>query len=447
MDYQGKRAAFCTLGCKLNFSETSTMARSLENAGFQKVDFEEPADLYVINTCSVTQAGDKSSRNMIRRAIRTNPEAFIVVVGCYSQLKAGEIEHIEGVDLILGTQEKFRIPSLLGNLQKRTRPEISVTRLPEIRKFNPAASSGERTRSFLKIQDGCDYFCTFCTVPFARGHSRSDNLENTVAEAQKVVKQGFKEVVLTGVNIGDFGKSSGETFRDLLTALERVEGLQRLRIGSIEPNLLNDDIIRQVAESTVIMPHFHIPLQAGTDEILGLMKRKYDTALFSSRISAIRERLPLAFIGVDVIAGSPGETLPLFEASYEFINNLEISQLHAFPYSERSGTNAIRIPGKVSTEEKKVRTQRYINLSEKKLRYFYEKNVGTVQSVLFEERKINERMEGFTCNYIRVETAFQEEFLNEPVNVELVSILPNGNMLGKIDNFVPLGEGGIKGGL
>lgn len=428
MNYEGKKAAFYTLGCKLNFSETSTIAGSFKEVGFERVEFDEEADVYVINTCSVTNQGDKESRNIVRRAIRKNPNAMVIVVGCYSQLKPEEVGNIPGVDMVLGTQEKFHIPAYLGNLEKKATTEIKTTRLANIKDYHKAFSWGDRTRSFLKIQDGCDYYCSFCTIPYARGKSRNDSIENTISEAKKAVDKGYKEVILTGVNIGDFGKSTGENFRDLLIALEKVDGLQRLRLGSIEPNLLKDEIIELVAHSKVIMPHFHIPLQAGSDEVLSLMKRKYSTELFARRIHKIREIVPHAFIGVDVIAGTNGETEELFQESYDFINGLEISQLHAFTYSERSGTQALKIPWIVNVEDRKRRTQMYINLSEKKLRAFYEKHLNTPQTVLFESDKKEDRMAGFTENYIRVETTFKEEMVNQLVNVNLKSILSNGNV-------------------
>ena len=428
MDYRGKKAAFFTLGCKLNFSETSTIAGSFREVGFERVEFDEKADVYVINTCSVTNQGDKESRNIIRRAVKKNPDAMVIVVGCYSQLKPEEVGHIEGVDLVLGTQEKFHIPAYLGDLQKREKTEIQTTRLADIKSYHKAFSWGDRTRSFLKIQDGCDYYCSFCTIPYARGKSRNDTITNTVDQAKKAVDKGFKEVVLTGVNIGDFGKSTGENFLELLRALEKTDGLQRLRLGSVEPNLLKDDIIQLVSESKVIMPHFHIPLQAGSDEVLSLMKRKYSTELFARRIHRIREIVPHAFIGVDVIAGTNGETEELFEQSYNFINSLEISQLHAFTYSERSGTQALKIPWKVDPAERKNRTQRYLNLSEKKLRAFYEKHLGTTQTVLFEAQSNSDRMSGFTENYIKVETNHDDLLDNQLRKVVLKSVLPNGNV-------------------
>lgn len=429
MDYKGKKAAFYTLGCKLNFSETSAIAGTFKDVGFERVAFEEEADVYVINTCSVTNQGDKSSRNIIRQAVKNNPDAMVIVIGCYAQLKPGEVGSIEGVDIVLGTQEKFNIPSYLGNLEKQKTTDIKTTRLADIRSFHQAFSRDDRTRSFLKIQDGCDYYCSFCTIPYARGGSRNDTIQNTVREAEKAVERGFKEVVLTGVNIGDFGKSTGENFLGLIMALEKVEGLHRLRLGSIEPNLLHDKIIERVAASKVIMPHFHIPLQSGSDEILSLMKRKYSTGLFARRIRRIRELVPHAFIGVDVIAGTNGETDKHFQESYDFINSFDISQLHAFTYSERSGTQALKIPWKVDIEERKHRTQRYINLSEKKLRAFYEKYLGTKHTVLFEKPlKSGEVMSGFTDNYIRVETPYKEELVNELRNVKLQTILPNGHV-------------------
>lgn len=435
MKYKGKKAAFYTLGCKLNFSETSSIAGSFIEKGFERVEFDEMADVYVINTCSVTNQGDKNSRNIIRQAVKKNPDAMVVVVGCYSQLKPMEISQIEGVDLILGTQEKFKIPAYLGNLKKKKTTEIRTSRLPEIEGYHHAFSWGDRTRSFLKIQDGCDYYCSFCTIPYARGRSRNDSIANTIREAQKAVNKGFKEIVLTGVNIGDFRKSSGENFFELLKALDKVNGLQRLRLGSIEPNLLKDEIIEWVAESNVIMPHFHIPLQSGSDEVLSLMKRRYSTGLFAKKIHRIRERIPHAFIGVDVIAGTNGETEKFFEDSYQFVNSLEISQLHAFTYSERSGTQALKIPWKVSIEDRKRRTQMYINLSEKKLRTFYNKHIGTTQKVLFETQKNGGNIGGFTENYIRVETPCREELENTIHKVEIRSLLPNGHAQISFDSF------------
>lgn len=430
MNYQGKKAAFQTLGCKLNFSETSAIARSLEEVGFARVDFEEKADLYVINTCSVTHAGDKSSRNAIRRALRTNPSAFVVVIGCYAQLNPEEIAALEGVDLVLGTREKFNIPAYLGDLTKQGKAVVTTTRLQQVREYHPAFSQGDRTRSFLKIQDGCDYYCTYCTIPYARGRSRNASVADTVREAEAAVAKGFREIVLTGVNIGDFGKSTGETFLQLLAALEKVKGLHRLRMGSVEPNLLTDEVIGMAAASRVITPHFHIPLQAGTDEVLALMRRKYTTELFAGRVARIRETLPYAFIGVDVIAGTNGETDALFRASYDFLNGLEVSQLHAFPYSERRGTRALEIPGKVAVAERKTRTQQYINLSEKKLHAFYSKNMGRTVQVLFEETLPGGVITGFSENYIRTVLPSRPGMTGEIAPVRFASVLPDGTMQG-----------------
>lgn len=428
MNYQGKKAALYTLGCKLNYAETSAIAFRLQEMGFQRVGFQEKADLYVVNTCSVTNQGDKSSRNIIRKAIKRNPDAMIVAVGCYAQLKPAEIANIRGVDLVLGTRERFSIPSWIGNLEKKITPEIHITPLKDIKQYTPACSRSGRTRSFLKVQDGCDYFCSFCTIPYARGRSRNQPIADTVAEVRKIVAGGFREIVLTGVNIGDFGKTTGETFYALLQALEEVEGLERLRIGSVEPNLLEDRIIDLVTRSKVIMPHFHLPLQCGSDHVLALMKRRYSTALFASRVKKIRERIPDAFIGVDVIAGTNGETGELFRESYDFINRLDISQLHAFPYSERSGTQALKIPGSVPVEERKQRTREYIKLSEKKLRSFYTRNLGTQHTVLFEGRSDKIHMGGFTDNYIRVETPYDPSLINQIANVKLLSSGENGHV-------------------
>ncbi|MDD2380589.1 MAG: tRNA (N(6)-L-threonylcarbamoyladenosine(37)-C(2))-methylthiotransferase MtaB [Mariniphaga sp.] len=433
MNYKGKKAAFYTLGCKLNFSETSAIAAEFEAIGFNRVDFNEKADVYVINTCSVTNQGDKASRNIIRQAVRKNPDALVIAIGCYSQLNPEELRQIEGVDIILGTREKFQITDFLGDLHKRQYPEVKTTRLADIKTYHTASSWGDRTRCFLKIQDGCDYFCSYCAIPYARGRSRNDTIGNTVLEACKAVEKGYKEIVLTGVNIGDFGKSTNETFIDLLKALEQVDGLHRLRLGSIEPNLLKNEIIQLVAESPVVMPHFHIPLQSGSDQVLSLMKRKYSVRLFEQRINRIRELMPHAFIGVDVIAGTNGETEEYFRESYEFLQRMDVSRLHAFTYSERSGTQALKIPGKVNLPERKHRTQMYINLSEEKLKAFYEKHLKTEQLVLFESRKNNDTMSGFTENYIKVESPYRKELINEMKKGRLLSILPTGNVAIDID--------------
>ncbi len=432
MDYSGKRAAYATLGCKLNFSETSSVASSMEKSGFITVGFDEVADVYVINSCSVTSAGEKSSRYMIRKAIRKNPVGFVVVTGCYAQLKPEEVSKIPGVDMVLGSREKFSLPSLLGDLSKQEKPWVLTTSLAGLKDFRNSFSAGGRTRSFLKIQDGCDYFCTYCVVPFARGRSRSGPVADIAETARHIVAKGFREIVLTGVNIGDFGKSTGESFAGLLKELENVDGLERLRMGSVEPNLLTDEIIELTAHSNVIMPHFHLPLQSGSDKILGLMKRRYNTGLFASRISRIRELLPGAFIGVDVIAGTNGESEELFLESYHFIESLPVSQLHAFPYSERIGTKALEIPLKVPAGLRKERTLKYISLSERKLRAFYESNRGNTEPVLFEEPLKGNRISGFTRNYIRTVVPGGAEVTGRIASVKLLSVLQDGTMLGEL---------------
>lgn len=427
MDFSGKKAAFFTLGCKLNFSETSTIVRHFEVKGFERVDFKEIADVYVINSCSVTSESDKKSRNIIRQAIRRNPKAIVVVTGCYAQLQADTISHIEGVDYILGTNAKFRMTDFFDGLQKREEPFLLLKSQNQNRDYHHAASWGDRTRSFLKVQDGCDYFCTYCTIPFARGRSRNDTIVNTVEKARETVANGIKEIILTGVNIGDFGKSTNEKFIDLLRALDEVDGLERIRISSVEPNLLTDEIIDLVAVSKRIAPHFHLPLQSGSDEVLELMKRKYKRDLFAERINKIRSVLPDAFIGVDIIAGPNGETKELFLDGYEFVRDLEVTQLHAFPYSERPGTKALDLKPVVPVDERKARTRQLIQLSDKKLHAFYEKHVGEVRSVLFENESHQDVLHGFTDNYLRVETPFDPELVNQVRSVRLSEINNVGN--------------------
>jgi threonylcarbamoyladenosine tRNA methylthiotransferase MtaB len=435
MEFKDKKVAFGTLGCKLNFSETSTIARSFQEKGFTRVDFKEHADVYVINTCSVTDSADKKSRYMIRQATRQNPAAFVVVIGCYAQLKPEEAAKIEGVDLILGANDKFNIIQYLENLEKHALSEMHGCTFKEITDFQPASSVGDRTRSFLKVQDGCNYFCTYCTIPMARGKSRNPSIESIILEAKKLASQGIKEINLTGVNIGDFGKSTGETFFDLLKELDRTQEIHRVRMGSVEPNLLSNEIIDFVADSQRIAPHFHIPLQAGTDEVLALMKRKYNTALFIQRVEAIRERLPFAFIGVDVIAGMNGETDKLFDEAYDLIGRLNVSQLHAFPYSERANTQALAIAGVVPIEERKLRTQKLIQLSNSKLQQFYINNLGRNVSVLFETHSNKRVTSGWSENYIKVEVPYQPELLNETRVVRLKSINNEGRVVGDIQDY------------
>lgn len=435
MEFKDKKVAFGTLGCKLNFSETSTIARSFQETGFTRVDFKEHADVYVINTCSVTDSADKKSRHMIRQATRQNPAAFVVVIGCYAQLKPEEAAKIEGVDLILGANDKFNIIKYLESLEKHALSEMHGCTFKEITEFQPASSVGDRTRSFLKVQDGCNYFCTYCTIPMARGKSRNPSIESIILEAKKLASQGIKEINLTGVNIGDFGKSTGETFFDLLKELDRTQEIHRVRMGSVEPNLLSNEIIDFVANSERIAPHFHIPLQAGTDEVLALMKRKYDTALFIQRVEEIRKKLPFAFIGVDVIAGMNGETDELFNNAYELIERLNVSQLHAFPYSERANTQALAIAGVVPIEERKLRTQKLIQLSARKLQHFYTSNLGRNVSVLFETHSNKRVTSGWSENYIKVEVPYQAELLNETRIVRLNSINGDGRVSGDMQDY------------
>jgi len=430
--YSGKKASFYTLGCKLNFSETSSIARRFGDFGFERVEFEEKADVVVINSCSVTAEGDKKTRNIIRQAIRKNPEAMVVVTGCYAQLQPESIQKIEGVDLIVGSSEKLNIPEFLGDLGKKDQTEIHIQKPKEIRNYFHAYSFGDRTRSFLKVQDGCDYYCTYCTIPFARGRSRNDSIGNTVAEAREIVAKGTMEIILTGVNIGDFGKSTGEAFIDLLRELDQIENLARIRISSVEPNLLTDEIIEFAARSQRIMPHFHLPLQSGSNEVLSLMKRKYKREVFESRVAKIKKEIPNAFIGVDIIAGTNGETDEFFSDSYRFIADLDVSQLHAFPYSERPGTKALDIKPVIPVNERKQRTQLLIALSDRKTENFYRQNLGDIREVLFEEQKDQKFISGFTDNYIKVEIAYQPDFVNRIGRVKLESILPNGNVWGSI---------------
>ena len=432
MEYSGKKASFYTLGCKLNFSETSSIARRFEELGFERIEFTENADTVVINSCSVTAEGDKKTRNIIRQAVRKNPDALIIVTGCYAQLQPETIQKIDGVDLIIGSSEKQNITDYLGNLSKKDEPEIHIHKPKEIRNYFHSYSFGDRTRSFLKVQDGCDYYCTYCTIPFARGRSRNDTIANTVAEAREIVAKGTMEIILTGVNIGDFGKSTGEEFIDLLRELDKIEDLHRIRISSVEPNLLTDEIIELAAQSQRIMPHFHLPLQSGSNDVLSLMKRKYKREVFESRVTKIKEELPHAFIGVDVIAGTNGETDDFFRDSFRFIADLDVSQLHAFPYSERPGTKALEMKPVVPIDERKLRTQRLISLSNRKTEHFYNQHLDSVREVLFEEEKDKKSISGYTDNYIRVETKYRKGMENQILSVKLENILPNGNVWGSV---------------
>lgn len=420
-----KKVAFHTLGCKLNFSETSTIARALTDEGFIKVKYDEFADVYVINTCSVTEIADKKCRHAINKAIRQNPNAFVVVTGCYAQLKPKAIAHMEGVDLVLGSNEKFKIADYLGNLQKKASGEIHAGKIMTNKEFFPSYSMGDRTRTFLKVQDGCDYFCSFCTIPLARGKSRNSNIATTVQLAKKAASEGAEEIILTGVNIGDFGKSTNENFFQLVQELDKIKEIQRFRISSIEPNLLSDEIIEFVAQSERFMPHFHIPLQSGSNKVLAMMKRKYNRELFAQRVDKIKSVLPHAFIGVDVIVGVRGETSIHFNEALEFINDLDISQLHVFTYSERPNTKALTIEHVVPMSERKIRSQILHQVSDKKTRYFYAQFEGQMANVLFEGSENEGMMNGFTENYLKVKIPFDAKLKNCVKQVRLKSFVPD----------------------
>ncbi|MDD4516085.1 tRNA (N(6)-L-threonylcarbamoyladenosine(37)-C(2))-methylthiotransferase MtaB [Massilibacteroides sp.] len=418
--FENKIAAYYTLGCKLNFAETSTIGKLLAEKGIRKARAGETAHICVVNTCSVTELADKKCRQAIRKINKQHPGSFVVVTGCYAQLKPEEVANIEGVDLVLGAEQKLDIIEHLDNFDKKVSGGTIVTsKTKDIRVFTPSCSSDDRTRHFLKVQDGCDYYCSFCTIPFARGRSRNGTILSMVEQAEEVVRKGGKEIVLTGVNIGDFGRSTGETFLDLIHALDEVEGIERYRISSIEPNLITDEAIDFVAGSKRFAPHFHIPLQSGSDEVLKLMRRRYDTSLFRHKIEKIKEVIPNAFIGVDVIVGTRGETDEYFEDAYRFIEDLDISQLHVFSYSERPGTQALKIEYAVDAKTKHQRSQRLLDLSDKKLHEFYERYIGKEAIVLFEHTRRDELMHGFTENYIKVEMPFNNLLINTPKKVIL----------------------------
>lgn len=417
--FQDKKAIYYTLGCKLNFSETSTIGRMLQEVGVRTVRKGECADICVVNTCSVTETADKKCRQAIHRLVKQHPGAFVIVTGCYAQLKPGQVADIEGVDLVLGAEQKGELLQFLGDLHKKDKGETHTVAMKDICSFIPSCSRGDRTRYFLKVQDGCDYFCSYCTIPYARGRSRNGRIADLVAQAHQAAQEGGKEIVITGVNIGDFGKSTGETFFDLVKALDEVEGIERYRISSIEPNLLTDEIIEYVACSRAFMPHFHIPLQSGSDDVLKLMRRRYDTALFASKIEKIRSIIPDAFIGVDVIVGTRGENDEYFENAYSFINKLDITQLHVFSYSERPGTQALKIDYVVKPAMKHLRSQRLLALSEEKTHAFYARHIGQVKTVLLEKPKPGAVMHGFTDNYIRVEVDGPKSLDNHLVQVKL----------------------------
>ena len=427
--FQDKKAVYYTLGCKLNFAETSSIGKSLKEAGIRTARRGEKADIIVVNTCSVTEVADKKCRQAIHKLVKAHPGAYVIVTGCYAQLKPDTVADIEGVDLVLGAEQKGDLMDYLVTLEKSAHGAAITTATKDIRKFSPSCSRGDRTRYFLKVQDGCDYFCSYCTIPFARGRSRNGKIADLVEQAREVAAEGGKEIVLTGVNIGDFGKTTGETFLDLIKELDKVEGIERYRISSIEPNLLTDEIIEFVSTSRRFMPHFHIPLQSGCDEVLKLMRRRYDTALFASKIHKIKQLMPHAFIGVDVIVGTRGETPKYFESAYNFIESLDVTQLHVFSYSERPGTQALKIDYIVSPEDKHKRSQRLLELSDKKLKDFYSRHIGKEAVVLSEHSKPGAPMHGFTENYIRVELNADKVKDNHLVKVKLGGFSEDGSSL------------------
>ena len=439
-----RSAAYYTLGCKLNFAETSTISRQLAERGYRNVDFEERADVYVINTCSVTEHANRKCRNIINRALSINPEAFIVVLGCYAQLKPGEIADLEGVDLVLGAGEKFKLADHLQNLSKKGQAAYHACDIQRVDSFYESFSLSERTRSFLKIQDGCDYNCSFCTIPLARGKSRSNQVEKVVKSARQLGSKGVREIVLTGINTGDFGKGlhGGRqrevTFLDLMRELEKIEEIDRFRISSIEPNLLNEEIIEMVAASSRFVPHFHIPLQSGSNKILKVMRRRYQRELYAERVALIKKSMPHACIGVDVIAGFPGESEEDFLESYYFIRELNISYLHVFSYSARPNTLAATLPGQLSSSVKNQRSTMLRSLSAKKLRQFYMKQLGNTRPVLFEGKTENGMISGYSDNYIKVLLPEEEAMKNQLLPVQFSKISPEGQMLGTIPEAVTL---------
>lgn len=433
--FQGKTAKYFTLGCKLNFSETSTFGQMLQEMGVRTADKAEKADLCLINTCSVTEVADSKCRQAIRKMVKENPDSFVIVTGCYAQLEAETVAKIEGVDLVLGSNEKANLIDYLSNAwsnqlrkgditaEKHSHcGEFHAVKTKDIKTFQHSCSKGNRTRYFLKVQDGCNYYCTYCTIPFARGNSRNPSIESLVAQAKKAAAEGGKEIVITGVNIGDFGQTTGEKFIDLVKALDAIEEIKRYRISSLEPDLIDQELIEYCAKSRAFMPHFHIPLQSGSDSVLKLMHRHYDTKLFIDKIQLIKKLMPEAFLGIDVMVGTRGETPEYFEETYRLLDSLPVTQLHVFPYSERPGTAALKIPYVVDAKDKKIRSQRLLDMSEEKTQAFYASHIGKVKEVLFEKAPRGKAMHGFTDNYIRVElpTALsKEEYDNEIMMVRL----------------------------
>ena len=429
-----KKVAFYTLGCKLNFSETSTIARNLQDEGFDRVDFEEVADMYVINTCSVTENADKQFKQVVRKAMKLNNKAFVAAVGCYAQLKPEELAHVDGVDLVLGATEKFKLNDYINDLSKNDMGEVHSCEISEADFYVGSYSIGDRTRAFLKVQDGCDYKCTYCTIPLARGLSRSDELDNVLKNAAEISKQNIKEIVLTGVNIGDYGKGEfgnkkhEHTFLELVQELDKVEGIERLRISSIEPNLLKNETIEFVSKSRTFVPHFHIPLQSGSNAILNLMKRRYQREVYTERVNKIREVMPDACIGVDVIVGFPGETDEHFLETYNFLNEMDISYLHVFTYSERDNTEAVDMTGVVPANVRAKRSKMLRSLSVKKRRAFYESQLGTNRTVLFESENKEGYIHGFTENYVKVKTPWNPELVNTLHEINLTKIDDDGSV-------------------
>lgn len=434
MTPNAKKVAFYTLGCKLNFSETSTIARNFQQEGFERVDFEEVADIYVINTCSVTENADKQFKQIVKKALKNNEKAFVAAVGCYAQLKPEELAAVDGVDLVLGATEKFKITDYLNDLTKNDLGEVHSCEIEEANFYVGSYSIGDRTRAFLKVQDGCDYKCTYCTIPLARGISRSDELQNVLNNAKEISQQGIKEIVLTGVNIGDYGKGEfgnkkhEHTFLELVQALDEVEGIERLRISSIEPNLLKNETIEFVSKSRTFVPHFHIPLQSGSNAILKKMKRRYLRELYVDRVNKIREVMPDACIGVDVIVGFPGETDEHFLETYHFLNDLDISYLHVFTYSERDNTEAAEMDGVVPANVRSKRSKMLRGLSVKKRRAFYESQIGTTRTVLFEAENKEGYIHGFTENYVKVKTPWNPELVNTLHEIKLTKIDEDGSV-------------------
>ena len=421
------KVCFYTLGCKLNFSETSTIARSFNEKGYRRVEFDDFPDVYVINTCSVTENADKKCRNLVNRALRVSPQAFISIIGCYAQLKPQEIAQIPGVDLVLGASEKFNLPEYISNFQKRTEAEIHACSIGDVHEFVPSFSKDDRTRTFFKIQDGCDYSCSFCTIPLARGASRSATVAETVVQAREIIQQNNpSEIVLTGVNTGDFGRKNGESFYQLIRELDRLDGVRRFRISSIEPNLLSVEIITFCASSNKFVPHFHIPLQSGSDRILRLMRRRYQREVYTQRVNAIRETMPDACIGVDVIVGFPGETDADFRETYQYLVDLPISYLHVFTYSERDNTLAASMSDAVDGKVRAQRSEMLRILSEKKKQAFYRSQLGTDRKVLWEAEKNGDSMFGFTDNYIKVRTPWNSKLINTISEVKLLGIDSEG---------------------